>query len=224
MKLLSPLCRMSKHPQGSEGWFKDRHLKFTGSEIYSLINERSDTLSAGAHTYIIKKIERAAYDSIYFDDIITPDMERGKEKEPDALSTYELITGVDLIDSCNFFTYNDYFGTSPDGLSTDFKRSQEVKCGNTTAHIRYLLLKTPEDLKKVTGVGKKYFYQCHSHNLGTGSEVCDFITFDDREYKNVDTLGILEIPYNKEINERILFFAELANERMQNLLIDLKLK
>ena len=71
---------------------------------------------------------------------------------------------------------------------------------------------------------KKYFYQCHTHNLGTGSEVCDIITFDDREYKNVDTLGILEIPYNKEINERILFFAELANERMQNLLIDLKLK
>ena len=201
-----------KIDQGSGVWFRERAPRFTNSNIFNLIGKDTTKLTQGALTYIHKKVSAVIYDNYYGDDeneFSNDATERGNNLEPVARMEHSIETGVNFRE-CGFFLHSglgEHFGGSPDGLSESGTIVSEYKCPKTRHEVQKLfMLDTPGDLYKHS---KQYFYQCHAHMLLTGAKMCHFVVFDPRE-KKIPDIKILEIPYDKEIAERIETFVRLA--------------
>ncbi len=206
--------------QNSEEWFELRAPRFTSSQIYKLINDRSDELSKGAKTYIYEICENIIYPQEFFDDLgdnPIEAMQRGHDLEPDARFVYEMEKGF-KVDQCGFFAENEHYGGSPDGCVKDQGGVIEIKCPiNKAKFIKYCMFKTADDLRKSQ---KDYFWQCHSHMNLTGADWCDFIAYDDRK-KMIPNMHILRIERDQECIERMNHFLSLAIKKKNNILSDL---
>lgn len=102
---------------------------------------------------------------------VNADMQRGIDKEPDAIGAYEAMTGA-IVQPVGFCSHEDLpAGCSPDGQIDGFRGLIELKCPKSATHLGYL---------RTREVPKDYLYQI-AHNLWiTGSDWCDFVSFDDR--------------------------------------------
>ncbi len=201
-----------KIDQGSGVWFIKRAPRFTNSNIFTLIGKDKTKLTQGALTYVYDKAAVALYSKHLFEDensYTSESMQRGNDLEPVARMEHSIKTGVNFRE-CGFFLHSvlgKHFGGSPDGLSECGTITAEYKCpDNYGTFLKLCMLDTPDDLYKHS---KQYFYQCHSHMLLTGAKMCHFVVFDPRE-KKIPDIKILEIPYDKEIAERIETFVRLA--------------
>ncbi len=98
-------------------------------------------------------------------------MQRGIDKEPDALAAYEAATGQ-LVQSTGFLSHNELpAGCSLDGHVGDFIGIVELKVPKSATHLRYLRSRT---------LPQEHFWQV-VHNLWvTNANWCDFVSFDDR--------------------------------------------
>jgi len=100
-------------------------------------------------------------------------MEWGKEQEHCARKLYQRLKKV-KVQQVGFVKYDDYIGCSPDGL-VGKDGLVEIKCPNTSTHIRYL---------KKCNLPSQYIPQVQGQLWITGRQWCDFVSFDPRHKKN----------------------------------------
>lgn len=102
---------------------------------------------------------------------VSADMQRGTEKEPDALMAYEALTGH-IARPVGFLAHDTLMtGCSPDGIIGEYVGGLELKCPKSATHLSYLRAKT---------IPKDYLHQMVHGLLITGAQWWDFVSFDDR--------------------------------------------
>lgn len=156
--------------QRSTEWFAIRLGKVTASRIADVIAKTKTGYSASRANYLAQLVAERLTNTVQ-DSYSNAAMEWGTATEPLARAAYEARTG-ELVSEVGFCHHNKFMGEagcSPDGfVGTNLI---EIKCPNTATHIDYLLAK---DLPS------KYKPQVHWQMACTGSEWCDFVSFDPR--------------------------------------------
>jgi len=153
------------YEQGSTDWHRARLGLITASRV-------ADVLSTGTgRARYMRELAAEVLTGGVADSYTNAAMQWGTETEPQARAYYELMTGVDVIET-GFVTNSDYpgCGISPDGMIGD-DGLLEIKCPNTTTMVEYLLAdKAPA----------KYRHQVQMQLLITQRHWCDFMVFDPR--------------------------------------------
>lgn len=104
---------------------------------------------------------------------VTPAMLWGIEMQSEAIASYEAAFPIDLCGPEGFVIHPtiEFFGATPDGfIGAD--GLIEVKCPNTTTHIKYILDKDT--------VPKQYRPQLAAQLLCTGRRWVNFVSYDPR--------------------------------------------
>lgn len=142
------------------------------------------------------------------DGYVNAAMQRGIDKECDALAAYEALTG-NLVSPVGFLAHDTLpTGCSPDGQIDNFTGLLELKCPKSATHLSYL--RTPGR------VPKEYLHQIVHALWITGAQWCDFLSFDDRFPLPLQTFYV-RVPRNEtdltayEIMVRS-FLAEVERE------------
>ena len=157
--------------------------KFTASEVFNLMGEKSGINTEGAKTYILEKVAEELYDSEWVDDSYKgKEVEWGNLMEVDALEYYSLAFNVDVEKpQPQTPEWCSEVGCSPDGLvyPKDGKvYGLEIKSPyNPTNHVKHMMLKQESDLKKLT---KKYYWQVVMCILIFGLDYYEFLSYDPR--------------------------------------------
>jgi putative phage-type endonuclease len=178
--------------QGSQEWRLLRAGNATASRIGDIIAKTKSGYSTSRENYLTELvIERFGVLSEGFTNAA---MEHGTETEPFARATYEAVNGV-MVDQIDYVPHPliKNAGASPDGIVDD--GLIEIKCPNSKTHFEYLL---------ANEVPNKYKPQMAWQMACTGSNWCDFVSFDDRV---PDGLQYFEIRYNRD-NEYIAMLEE----------------
>ncbi len=131
-------------------------------------------------------------------------MEWGVEQEAAARDAYSAKVG-ELVTEVGFINHPaiEMAGASPDGL-VGVNGCVEIKCPSTATHIEYLFEREPP---------QKYFYQMQWQMACTGTDWCDWVSYDPRMPEELQLL-VVRIPRDtdcitvleKEVQE---FLAEL---------------
>lgn len=165
---------MEQIEQRSDEWRKQRHGKFSASEIHKLMGVRG--LGETGKSYAIEKAIEQLYGDVD-ENFISYDMQRGIEMEPLAFAKFKELKSLEFIDvlNCSFFTLSDSAGASPDGL-VGYDAVLEIKCPKASTFFK--LVATNE-------VDQKYFYQMQMQMICTGKEKAyffNYIIIDGLEY------------------------------------------
>ena len=126
--------------QGSEAWFAVRNGKITASKLSDLMRKTK----YGESTYKTRlrmelAIERITGKSAG-DNFMNQAMKNGVEREPDARTLFEAITGKEVA-LCGSFDHPEVVNTSasPDGLIRGEDAVLELKCPTHVTHAKNLL-------------------------------------------------------------------------------------
>ena len=151
--------------QNSDEWFALRMGKVTGSCF-------KDATAGGqgkTRLTLMYKLIAERLSSIPQETYKNPTMERGNEVEPFAREEYEKMTGTE-VKQVGFIEFNEDIGCSPDGLIGDDGLA-EIKCPNSSTHIRYILEdRLPNEYKK----------QVQGQLWVSERQWCDFVSYDPR--------------------------------------------
>lgn len=167
--------------QRSDFWRTARLGRFTASEFHKLMTEprskeakANGELSDGAKTYVLDKIaEDLTGMSKDFQNDATV---FGIQNEELARKVYMSTTPF-AVTECDFITYGDNAGGSPDGFVGD-EGMIEIKCPwNSTEHLKHCLITSDEYLKDEFAA---FYWQMQCNLLFTGRQWCDFVSFDPR--------------------------------------------
>jgi hypothetical protein len=157
--------------QRSPEWFVARVGKFTASRAADMMATIKSGEAAARRDLRTQLVCERLTGQPQEDPYINAAMQRGIDKEGDALLAYEALTGL-VARPCGFFAHDTLMaGCSPDGTIGDGVGLLELKCPKTATHLDYLKAKT---------VPKSYLYQMVHALWITGAEWCDFVSFDDR--------------------------------------------
>lgn len=197
---------------------KARLGKFTASEIYKLMGERSGIKADGAQTYIQEKVAEEL--SGWYEDAWSKEMDWGTQLEPDARAYYEIAFDVEVVPGepvqAPFCTDA---SCTPDGIILGQRKGIEIKCPyNPANHISHLMIGNAQDLKSVN---KKYYWQVQMCMLVLGFEVWDFISYDPR-YTGRYRMAVVEIPIVKEDQEKLFATILEASKIKQEILTKIK--
>ena len=170
--------------QRTDEWFLQRKGKITSSEVAAIIGKgKSLPFSQTGYSYLDEKVDEALTSDeefIWFKreyEVRNKAMSWGTVYEPCARDFYSEQTGIKVKES-GYVKYSELSGGSPDGLIKDCGVI-EIKCPfNGANHIQFLRMKTWEDLKRLN---PKYYWQCVMNTMITGSDYCDFISYDPRK-------------------------------------------
>ena len=128
--------------QGSESWFKARMGKISASRIADLMKKTK----YGESTYKTRlrmelAIERITGKST--NTFMNQAMHDGVEREPDARTLFEAMTGKEVA-LCGSFDHHEIVNTSasPDGLLRGENATLEIKCPTHVTHAKNLLSET----------------------------------------------------------------------------------
>ena len=185
-----------------KAWLQQRRGRFTASEFHRLMGyEDKDTFPAGAETYALEcAIEALTTES---DSYSNASMERGNEKEIEAIEHFMEVTGHCVEKYGNdqeFVELGDHVGATPDGLIGDHA-GVEGKAPNSKTHFFYLTaLKDVETFKKSC---KNYYWQCQGNMYVTGRKEWYFFSYDDRFKNEEHRLFILKIERNEADIEKL---------------------
>lgn len=167
-------------PQRSEGWFRARAGRLTGSSAKDMLSKgKGKKESAGRRNLrtrlVAERLTGESHDEGYRGGYKSAPMRWGEEAESEAIGAYEAVYGA-LVRSVGFLSHTEVMaGCSPDGYVGNFEGLLEVKCPNTTTHLGYIR----------TGDIDAYIPQI-KHNMWVGEfEWCDFISFDPRLPENM---------------------------------------
>lgn len=196
--------------QRTEEWFLARAGKVTASRISDVIARTKTGYGASRANYMAELvIERITGQPT--EKYANAAMQWGTEKEPEAISLYQVETGA-LITPVGFIPHPkiDGSGASPDGL-IDGGGLVEVKCPNSSTHIDTLLAQKIPDR-----------YQCQMlwQMACTGREWCDFISYDPRMPEH---LRLFVQRFNrdeeriKDIEDQVRIFIAEIDQRVENL-------
>lgn len=156
--------------QRSESWFAARLGKVTASRVSDVIAQTKSGWGAGRKNYMSQLLcERLT--GLQQDSFSNAAMQWGTEIEPRARAAYQFVTD-NIVQEVGFVDHPRIAmsGASPDGLIGD-KGLIEIKCPNTATHLDTLLNGTIPD---------KYIVQMQWQMTCTGTDWCDFVSFDPR--------------------------------------------
>lgn len=157
--------------QGSPEWYVYRLGKVTSSRIGDILSKgKGGAPSASRKNYMYQLLlERLTGEMA--DHYISPEMQRGIEKEQSAADAYEIQT-FNIVERCGFFESPDGLmsGSSPDRLVGDYGLI-EIKNPNTATHIETII---SDNIKK------DYIYQMQHQMYCSERSWCDFVSYDDR--------------------------------------------
>lgn len=167
--------------QRSREWFSARAGRLTGSKAADAIDfTKKAGESAKRRDYRFQLVaERlSGQPQEDGDSYVSPAMQRGIDKEPDALGAYEILTGR-VARKTGFLAHTQYLaGCSLDAHVGAFEGILEIKCPKTATHLTYL---------RTGNVPDQYLPQIW-HNLWiSGAQWCDFLSFDDRLPEHMHT-------------------------------------
>ncbi len=137
--------------QGSDEWFKVRMGKITASKL----SDQMKKTKYGESTYktrlrmelAIERITGKSASSV----VMNQAMHDGIEREPDARTLFEAVTGKEVA-LCGSFDHPEIVNTSasPDGLLRGENAILEIKCPTAVTHARNLM---------ADGMDKRYLFQ-----------------------------------------------------------------
>lgn len=158
-------------PQRSPEWFAARVGRLTGSSAKDMIATIKSGEAAARRDLRVRLVVERLTGEPQEDGYVNAVIQRGIDKEADALAAYEAVTGH-TVWPVGFMQHDDLMaGCSPDGRACDDIGIVEAKCPKSATHLEYL---------KAGKVPSGYMPQI-THNLWiSGAEWCDFISFDDR--------------------------------------------
>jgi len=137
--------------QGSDEWFAVRLGKITASRLSDLMKKTK----YGESTYKTKLRMELAIERITGKSasnvVMNQAMHDGIEREPDARTLFEAITGKEVA-LCGSFDHPEIVNTSasPDGLLRGENAILEIKCPTAVTHVKNLM---------ADGMDKRYLYQ-----------------------------------------------------------------
>ena len=189
--------------QRSPEWFKEKLGKVSASRIADVV-ARTRTGYAASRTNYMAQLVCERLTGKQAESFSNAAMEWGVEQEGPARDAYSAKVG-ELVTEVGFISHPTIpmAGASPDGL-VGTNGCVEIKCPSTATHIEYLFDREPP---------QKYFYQMQWQMACTGTEWCDWVSYDPRMpaelqllvvriSRDTDCITILE----KEVSE---FLAEL---------------
>ena len=154
--------------QGSDEWFKVRMGKITASKLSDLMKKTK----YGESTYKTRlrmelAIERITGKST--NTFMNQAMHDGVEREPDARTLFEAVTGKDVA-LCGSFDHPEIVNTSasPDGLLRGENAVLEIKCPTHTTHAKNLM---------ADGMDKRYLYKVMWQIACTESDYAYFASY-----------------------------------------------
>lgn len=156
--------------QRTQEWFAQRAGKVTASRVVDVLAKVKAGEAASRANYRAQLVaERLT--GVPAETYSNGAMQWGTDTEPLARASYELRNGLWVKDA-GFVSHPtiENAGASPDGYVGD-SGLIEIKCPNTATHIETLLA------KKAPG---KYIPQMQFQMACTGSDWCDFVSFDPR--------------------------------------------
>lgn len=192
--------------QRTDEWFAARLGKVTASRIADVTAKTKTGYGASRANYMAELIcERLTNRKA--DSYTNAAMEWGVEQEPHARALYEARTGR-MVTEVGFITHPTIIesGASPDGrIETD--GLIEIKCPNTATQLDLWLSDT---------IPAKYILQMQWQMACTGTNWCDFVSYDPRLPEHLQ-LWVTQIERDaKEIerieNEVTTFLAELSHK------------
>lgn len=156
--------------QGSPEWYAIRLGRATGSKIADITKKlKNGAYSAAREDYAFDlAIERLTGEPQGPDLSNVSWVQDGKEREPDAVALYELMTGRET-SIIGFATHDkiEMFGASPDRLVGD-DGLLEAKCPKAKTHFKYI---------KAGVVPEDYIPQMDAEMLCTGRKWVDFVSY-----------------------------------------------
>jgi len=168
--------------QRSSEWFAARCGKVTASRVADVVAKTRTGYAASRANYMAELVcERLTGKPT--EGFTNAAMQWGTDQEPFARDAYSARTG-ELVTEVGFIAHPriPMSGASPDGIVGT--GCVEIKCPQTAAHIEYLLSRDPP---------QKYFYQMQWQMACTGSDWCDWVSYDPRMPPNLQ-LMIVRIP------------------------------
>jgi putative phage-type endonuclease len=189
--------------QRTDEWFKSRLGKVTASRIADVVARTRTGYAASRANYMAQLVcERLTGKQA--ESFSNAAMEWGVEQEGPARDAYSAKVG-ELVTEVGFISHPTIpmAGASPDGL-VGTNGCVEIKCPSTATHIEYLFDRDPP---------QKYFYQMQWQMACTGTEWCDWVSYDPRLPAELQLL-VVRIPRDtdcitileREVSE---FLAEL---------------
>jgi hypothetical protein len=180
--------------QRSDEWFEDRRGRFTASSIHRLLSDGSRPMTEDelkiwklANPKSQKKNTECIGDAFYtlcfekaceivfgldpYWDIVSYDMQRGINWEPDAFDLFKWNKLLDFIDveTCGFIPYGDNAGASPDGLVSD-GGNLEIKCPKPPKF--FTIIRDGKD-----AIDPEYISQMQMQMLATGRDHAYFFNY-----------------------------------------------
>lgn len=164
--------------QRSDDWQSSRVGKITASRIKSIgaKPQKGKALNATLLTLLSERLTGEVAEVF-----ISKAMQWGIDNEPQAIASYENLTGQFVI-NCGLIDHPTIAmsGASPDGLVGNDGQI-EVKCPETANHINTLLMRQ---------VPEEYLLQITWQLACTGRKWCDFVSYDPRLKAPLDTVII----------------------------------
>lgn len=150
--------------QRTPEWYAVRLGRFTGSDFHTMLGKSE----ARNRILLEKTAERLTGRPADKNDFINADMQRGIEKEGEALLLYELHTGND-VQTVGFVELDEYTGCSPDGLVGD-DGMIEIKCPKDSVFVAQI----------ISGkIKPEYVTQIQFNLYVTGRQWCDYIAYNE---------------------------------------------
>lgn len=196
--------------QRSADWYAVRAGRLTGScakDMLSVLAKGKGEPVGKRDLRIRLALERITRVPLDEDGYVSPAMQRGIDKEAEAIAAYEAHTG-NLVRRTGFISHDTLLaGCSLDGDVDNCTGIVEAKCPKATTHLSYM-----QD-----GELPSVYRPQITHNMWlTGAAWCDFVSFDDRFPPEL-ALFVVRIPRESldlvsyELAAR-LFLAEVADE------------
>lgn len=168
--------------QGTDEWKQLRLGKFGSTDAQAIASN-----GKGLETLCFKKASEILSRS-FEDGYTNEDIERGKEQETIARSSYEIETG-NMVAEVGYVEISNFVGGSPDGLVGD-DGIIEIKCQKPSVFVKTRFTKK---------IDAKYDWQIQHLLYITERKWCDFISFNE----NFSNLTIIRIDRNEEKIEKI---------------------
>lgn len=204
-------------PQRSPEWFAARLGRLTGSTAKKMLATVAKGEAADRRNLRMRLVLERLTGRSQENDYVSPAMQAGIDREPDARSAYELLTG-NLVLECGFLAHAAHMaGCSLDGYMGDFDALMSIKCRQPAAH--YEAVKTGK-------VPADAFAQIRHELWVTGARSHDYFSwnpdFPERLRSKLVTVTREQADIPGYEREALKFLAECdaVMEEMQSLAVE----
>lgn len=194
-----------------KSWLAQRHGKFTASSFHKMFTAKyALSQSATATTYVKEKAAETL--GAFNEQANSASLRWGNDHEAEAIEAYRNKTGNPVDELRGFVQISEHVGCTPDGFVLnaafeDTNKIVQIKCPYTVQkHVEYLTYKTAAHLKENS---KEYYVQVQFEMYVTGSDFCDFVSYDKR-FPEPQQLAVLTVPRDDEMIEKIKDALKLA--------------